>query len=1135
MNGGYHRGPQTDYRAQGLQFRLLRPTLQLLAMAFLIVSLSQPAQAQVLYGSIVGQVSDSSGAVVPRATVKVTHIETNETISTSTNSAGLYAFNSIPAGTYDVTITAPGFSAFKAVKTPVGINTVVRVDATLPVGELRQSVNVSAESARLETDRADVHEDITATQFEDLPQATRTYEGLLALVAGVTPPAADSGGTNNPAKSMILSANGTSNEGTDVRIEGVSAVNAWVQFFSTAVPSTEAIQSVNMVTNSADVDQSLASGATINVQLKGGTNQFHGEVYEYHEDNALKARPFFLPPDQGKPKNIDNDLGGTLGGPIIKNKLFFFGSYEGDFLRTVSGEFGTVPTDAIKNGYFSQTGTPIYNPSTGNPDGTGKTQFLNNQIPSGMISSVAQKLDAMVPEPNTSIFGPNTNNFYGNLPVHYNLQKIDAKVDWVATPKLRISGRAEVQPYLVSQVAIFGNTLGTEGNAGWPNMSQNGKIFGFTGSASYVVSPTFIVDGSVGFNRANQYILGQDGTTKYTLNTLGIPGTNIGPLPQGGGIADFSINGYTGYGAAYNYLQYLDPVFGYSARATWVRGSHTIKFGANVVRQHMNHIETGPDGFTFSGGVTALNGGSSPNQFNGYADFLLGLPSQWNNAYLWKPEVKLRLREYSLYVGDKWTATKKLTVSYGTGWELFPVPTHDDHGLDIYVPATNSYEICGYGSIPKSCGIKVEKNLFAPKLGIAYRPAESLVLRAGYSLSTEQADMAQDGFNDYPEVLGYNASAVNPFVPVGTLTAGIPTQPIPNVSTGVIPLVPGISFQTDPLNFIRGYVQSYNVTVQKGFGAWVAQVAYVGTHSLHGHSRHDMNYGQVGGGVASEPLYKLDGISNFEGEILPEINMTYNSLQASLERHFAHGIQMRANYTYSKWIGVCCSTNADSRPEIAIPQYSYLNRAIEPNDLTNVFNFSGIFQLPFGKEKRYLNQGGVGSALLGGWQLNALLTAHSGYPFSIGADGTSLNAPGSTQRADQVKPQVAMPRTLNEWFDPYAFAPVPAGQARFGTAGYDSVRGPGATDLDLGLFRDFRLTERLKLQFRAEAFNFTNTPHFSNPGNYVSSVQYATNPDGSANYNQIVNLNGFDQITSTNPGSRLVDERYWRLGLKILF
>jgi len=1108
-----------------------------LAIAFLIISISQPAKAQVLYGSIVGEVTDSTGAVVPGAAVMATAIETDVTHNTTTNGAGLYTFSAIPAGTYDVSISAPGFSTFNTQKIVLRINTVVRVDATLQVGAKTTTVTVLAEGTLLQTDKTDTHTDITARELADLPQATRTYEGILALVPGVAPPnfswMTTSGGSFvNPGKGEVIAANGTSNEGTDVRIEGVSDVTPWIQFFTSLVPSTEAIETVNMVTNSPDFSQGLASGATINVTIKSGTNHFHGEVYEFNLNNGMMTRPFFTPVNFREPKNIDNTFGATLGGPIKKDKLFFFAAYEEDLLRQASGEYATVPTAAMLAGDFSATGTTIYNPNTGNPDGTGKIPFSGASLV-GNISPIIEKLLVEVPAPNTSAFGTYSNNFFGTMPTRYTLGKLDTKVDWNISSKLRIFGRFDDQPFKIGQHAILGDELGVLNEAGSPTINQSGGDTAVTAGATYTVTPNFVVDGSWGFTRYNAVSSPWGTNQRYTRDTLGIPGTNLGPLPGGGGMARFYFTGnFTEYGEEGAYTNYTDPVLGYAANATWVRGSHTLKFGINLFQEHMNHIEPGPDSLYFTGGVTALNGGPAPNQFNTYADFELGLPTSWNNAFQLFTPITWRGWGDSLYVGDKWAVTRKITFSYGTGWEYYPVSTHKGYGPEWYNFSTHVYEVCGYGGIPKGCGIRVAKDLFAPKVGIAYRPTETVVIRAGYALSYEQANDGRDTLYAYPETLGYTASSANPFVPVGTLTAGIPILPTPDYSQGVVPLPAGASFEVEPAKFVRGYTQSYNLTAQKRFGQWLAQVAYVGSHNIKGHAREDINYGLVGGGPASDVNAQYFGTVQ-DAEIEPQMSSDYNSLQAILQRHFANGLQLNANYTYSKWIGICCSTNADGGDEIPIPQYYNLNRAVEPGDVRHIFNFLAMYQLPFGKGKHYVNQGGAGSAILGGWQLNTVLTSHSGSPFSIGADGTSLNAPGSTQRADQVKPQVALPHTLNQWFDPYAFAPVTT--ARFGTADYDSVYGPGGTNLDLSLFRSFRLSERFSLQFRGECFNLTNTPHFANPGSYVSSVQYATNPDGSPNFSNIVNLNGFDQITSTNASNRFTDQRYFRLGVKILF
>ncbi len=1119
--------------------RITRMCICALGLAFLIFPYRR-VDAQVLYGSIVGNVTDLSGAVVPGAHVTATDVGTKTVMVATTNGAGVYVLNDVPAGTYIVSIAKAGFATFRSSNFTVVINTAARVNARLQVGKSTQTVTVSAGAiAELETDREDVHADLSATDLENLPQPTRVYEGVLGILPGFDPPSASSGGTNDPLKSMDLEANGSSDEGTDVRIGGVSDVDPWVQFFSAAVPSEEAIQSVNVVTGSPDVEQGLANGATINVEMKSGTNQFHGELFEFNTNQAVEALPDFSPAGYQNSKAIENDLGGNLGGPILKNKLFFFTNFEGDYTREDSPTYSTVPTAAEKNGDFSATGTTIYNPDTGNTsNGEGRTPFPGDIIPSSMLSPITAKLNALVPAPNTSFFGVYSSNYFTASPSSYNLEMIDSKVDWYASSKLHVSGRLDIDPYSDLTTPVFGPVLG--GAYATPN--QHGLNSGITGDFTYTFSPTFLVDGSFGYNRTNQLLLPIDPNEKYTADVVGIPGTNLGNLPEAAGLATINIGGYTNLGEGYNYLHYDDPVFEEAANFTKIKGTHTVKFGFNIMQQHMNHIETGPDTICFSGDTTVLNapGAATATQFSGYADFLLGLPTSWENYSLnlpADPELYMRTDDYSLYVGDEWQATKKLTLNLGMGWEYYPVPNQVTHGLGEYVVSKNIYEICGTGGIPENCGISVSPHLFTPRVGIAYRPASTLVFRAGYSLANEQFPMARDDYYNFPENLRYSATDINPYVPVGSLSAGIPIPTAPPTVNGVIPssdLPPGFSFETEPLNFVRGKEETWNISVQKSFGSWVAQVAYVGTHSYDGHSRTDINYGTVGGGVASEPLYILNGWTSAEAEILPQIASVYDALQTSLTRHFAHGFSLMANYTWSNWWGVCCSTDANSAPNIVIPQYFYLNDAAEPGDYTQIFNLAAIGQSPFGRGKKFVNSG-VGAALLGGWQLSGVFTTFTGSPFSISADGTTLNAPGSTQRANQVLSNVSTPHLTvdNDWFNPYAFQPVTT--AAFGTAGFDSVFGPGAIDFDLGLSRNIRMSERFTLQIRAEAYNVGNTPNYSDPGSCVCSVAYATNSNGTPDYSKIINFNGFDQITGTNAYGRLIAQRYFRFGAKFMW
>lgn len=1159
-------------------------------LILLLVGICGRMDAQVLYGTIVGSVTDQSGAAVPGVSVIATETRTNAVLTTTTDAAGSYAMNNVPSGTYTIRFSRGGFQAEVAQNVTVTLNATTRVNGDLKVGSVSETVTVSASSIELQTDRADVHQNLNSSDLENLPAPVRSYQNLIGTMAGAGQVGAGGGGTNNPTKGENVELNGTSNTSTDYRIEGVSAVDAWVPFDSTARPSVEAIESVNVVAGTADVEQGLASGAKVNVQLKSGTNHFHGVAYWYHTDNALKAHPYFSAPGSRNSKAIENDAGGTLGGPILRNKLFFFVSYEGDFTSTDNLQIGTVPLPSVLAGNFqplllasgnpdptngalcnpvSGTAAPcIFDPTTGNPDGTGRSPFFatpatNPQCPSGVcynmiptsrLSSVNAKLDALVPGPNRGGTGALTNNYQGNTPNKYNLNLIDAKVDWNATSKLRVSGRLEIDPYRNTAVPLFGSKLGSNSNGGYILPLQNGMVTASTGSFTYTKSATFLIDGGFGFTRSNQLLQPIYNGMKETLDGLGIPGTNLGSLPYASGLASMEIGCgvyydqefcgglYSGYGEAYAYLQYLDPVFSYFSNFTKIVGKHTLKFGFNIVNQHMNHYEHAPDTISYDGGVTA---DADPNQpwspwwgistlANSYADFELGTPTAWYTQELnqigGQKMTELRSWNNSLYFGDTFAASEKLTVSLGSGWEYYPVPTHGNHGLENFVPGPNgtgTYEVCGIGAVPKDCGIRVSKLLFTPRAGFAFRPMNNLVIRGGYGIANDQFNIGRGSMYNTPEVLNYSASngLINPFFPVGSLSAGIPIPVSPNYQSGIISPLP-VPFDVGgtilPINYQRGYVQSYNLTVQKTIGIWSAQAGYVGTHSLHMYAVPDLNYCPVGSTGNCEQYFPVFGTLT-ENIVAPLGSSHYNSLQAVLKRSFSGGNTISANYTYSQWLGICCSAeNAfNTGFRISDPRYMNLSRGTVPGELTHVFNLTAIVSSPFGKGKTFFKDGdSIGAAILGGWQLNGVFTARSGAPITFGDGNISAGNSQLPSYANGASAgHVSYPKTLSKWFDPKDFTAKPTcqgGVTCFGNVRIDSVLGPGAVNVDLGLFREIPIRDSLKAQIRVEAFNVSNTPHFGQPDANVADP-------------------GFGSISGVNPVNRLVDERYLRLGVKFLF
>ncbi len=1104
----------------------LQICLTSLALALSMACLVSPAPAQVLFGSMVGNVTDSSGSGVPGAAVKVTELQTNESRMAVTNESGTYTVSTVPAGTYQVEVTKAGFRAFLTSNILVNQNNVVRVDAQLQVGAQSEKIEVTAEAAMLQTDRADIHAEVATQVLENLPQPTRTYEGLLNLVPGAVIAAGQlGGGTNNPSKSFQFTFNGTGTSGAQVRIEGVSANNPWQYYNTSYVPSIEAVQNVNVATNSNDSEQALAGGAAVNVMLKSGTNETHGALYAYNINSKFEANSFFATAGSKVPPLNDNNDGGNLGGHVIKNKLFYFGSYEGDYSHgSNSGVLSFPPQGILTTGNFSGSPTPIYDPNTGAANGTGKTPFPGNQIPLSQVNPIIAKIIPLIP--NAPVVPGLVNNTYMTLPAIYNLHKIDTKVDFVPSSKLHISARYGDQPYYSLFGPDYGPILGGASSfsaaCGACNYLQHGATYTYSATATYVASPSFVIDTTFGSVHPHQLLYPTETNVAYGSQVLGIPGTNTGPLPWAGGVPNFPITGFNTMGYSYPALNYIQPSYEYNANASKIKGSHTIRFGVDMFKIDMDHIEISPTAFTFSGGATALNGGAAINNYNSLADFMLGLPtSESNYTQVAQPYLTMRTWDFALYARDQWQVSKKFTINYGVRWEYYPVPKQANKGINLYNPSTDIIEECGVGGISSTCGITVSRRLFVPSFGIAYRAFKDFVIRAGFSLSPFQNEMAQPGMKSFPEEVGAIFNGPNSYTAVNSVSQGVPivTAPAPVNGRIMVPAGTGSLF-TVPQNFIRGYTESFNFTVQKEFtGGWTLQGGWVGTHGLKEYTSANINYGQLGGGAASQPLDQY-GITASTSQVQPFGSDIYDSLQVQVRKRLSSGLMTQFAYTYSKDITDSLSIN--------IPQYRSYDRQIASLDRTQALVWSTSYELPFGRSKPML-QHGVLSQVVGGWTLNGLFTHYSGVPYTISTSSGSCNCPGNSTPANQIlgsASQIGNGLGGNAYFNPLAFASVTT--AAFGNAGFNRMRGPGPTNLDMNIFRDFRITERVHVQARAESFNLANHPHLGNPGANVSNM--SLNPDGT-----IKSLGGFSQITSTTPLGRLIDPRYFRFGLRLQF
>ncbi len=1111
-----------------------------LALSFTAATV--PAAAQVLYGSIVGRVTDSTNAVVPGARVQVTHKETNQSRINFSNEVGNFNFPTLPSGTYDVVVGKAGFQTFTAREIAVAVDQVARVDVVLRVGDVTETVQVSAEAAVLQTDRAEVRTEVVSRQLQNLPVPIgRNYQNLFILVPGITPPENNHSVAANPSRGLGFHSNGTTRNANSIRIEGALANNLWLPHVAAYIPALEAIETVSVVTGSFDADQGLSGGMSANVQLKSGSNTLHGSLFGYHFDSALKARPYFLPAGQRKPKAINNELGGTLGGPIVRDKLFYFGSYEGEFDRQTGGRLLTVPTAAIRAGNMAASPNPIYDPFSGNADGSARIPFPGKIVPEALMEPIVKKLIADLPAP--TFPEQLTNNFYASGPYTVSRRKVDAKVNFNPTDKLTLSGRLGWLHFDFDNPPALGSLGGDGVNSAAGKMGiGKGDTYTVTGSASYVFTPRFVMDTYTGITLIYSYSNPPRVDENLGLEYLGIPGTN-GKERVYGGWPQFSVTNYAtignpGSGGAAG--PYVDENWQaqYTANATWTRGAHSVRFGGDVVRQALNRFETGASAgsFTFGGGPTQIAGGPSANQFNTFAVFLLGLPTSTSKSLIPFEDNRAASRnwQYSFYVKDQWQPAAKLTASLGLRWDRFPMGTRRSRGMERYDFDRNVMLICGAGNVPKDCGYRIGWRNFSPRVGLAYRATSTFVIRAGYGLNYDPYPLAftRDLNGNYPSGVDLTVSAPNSFQYARRLSEGIPPVQPPDISGGSIAIANNIAARALEPKPRRGYIQSWNFSIQKELPwRFTGQAAYVASRQIRINQILNLNAGQIpGAGQSGQPFFlKYGRTANTELLTNPGTNK-YDSLQTTLQRRFFQGIQASLAYTWSKAIGICCDQLADNPPAIQALRFFDLNRAVLSFDRTHVFNATMVMEAPFGKGKRFLNSGGAASALAGGWQVNGLLSVYSGSPFSVSASGTSLNMPGSTQRADQVRSRVEVfGRTGpgESYFDPLAFAPVTA--PRFGTAGFNTMRGPGVRNFDFGLFRQFRFSDRWNMQFRAEVFNLTNTPHFANPNANASNLQL--NTDGT-----IRNLGGYTTITSIrNTGREGLDERVFRFGLRFGF
>jgi len=1086
----------------------------LFVTTFLVVG-AVTAPAQVLYGTLVGNVTDSSQASVLGASVSLANKATGYVAETKTDNRGAYEFNNLQPGDYDVKVTMSGFSTYEASGIPVTANTVARVDAQLKVGALNETITVGAEVVRLQTDKSDLHTDIGSREATQIPiGGYRNFQSLIDLVPGANPSNFQNATTDSPARALTTNVNGASRNNNNNRIDGAASVMTWLPHHSLYVPPLESIETVNVSTNNFDAEQGMAGGAAITVITKSGTNDLHGVAFAYHANHKWGAKNLFFNPNTpagpGTPQRIDNQYGGTFGGPIIKDKLFYFASWEGTTTAERGNGLMSVPTAQVKRGDFNGLAT-IFDPATGNELGVGRTAFPGNLVPQNRMNAAALTLQNMIPLPNTGT--AQLSNFFASVPYYFKRNMVDGKLNWTPNSKTNVFGKFSTMIAPITAGVPLGEALGgypggAAGAAGIGTGENDTWVFG--GGVSYVISPNILFDANFGSTRMNHTTAGPDYGKNIGLDVLRIPGTN-GPDPRQSGFPIFDITGYAQLGNTNNWspVQRNDRVYTYVANVNWTKGAHNIRAGIDFIHHQMNHWQPEFNGwsprgrFNFRPGVTASSGGAAGNNYNAYAAFLLGLQAEHGKAYQFYDPMRTREFQQGYFIRDNWQVTRKLNFNIGARFEHFPIMNRGEFGIERYDPTTNKVLLGGRGNIPRDAGTSAATIQFAPRIGLAYRFNEKTVIRAGYGITNDPYPLSRPLRSPFPAVIVDEYIQANGFVPSGSLTTGIGSVRFPDLSSGVLDIPNTITTNSLlPGDFRRGYIQSYNFTVQRELpGGFVLQTGYVGTRSIRaGVSYFNYNAGLVpGAGVNGRPLRAPFGVGVDRNFFIPMGFSRYDGWQSNLSRRYSNGLFMTMSYTWSKSISNVphdgnnasglgtAGGNSDNRFSFYVPSEFYRNRTIAAFDRAHVFQTAFTYELPFGQGKM-MAQNGAAAAVLGGWSLTTNLTLVSGNPFSALADGASLSAPGNTQVADQVNSdysQLGGVGVGTPYYDPTAFRAVSG--ARFGNMGLYNLRGPGYFNWNAGIFRRFAITERMNLQFRAEGLNLTNTPLLQNPNSTVTT------------------------------------------------
>ncbi|HYT68007.1 MAG TPA: carboxypeptidase regulatory-like domain-containing protein [Vicinamibacterales bacterium] len=1073
------------------------PTKHLPLVALLVLlalAPARPALAQAT-GAITGVITDQSGAVMPGVTVDATNTATGQVRNTVTAADGFYTLPLLQPGRYNVKATLTGFKPVVRESVDVSVGDTSRADIKLTVGGIEESVTVAAETPLVETSHATLGITIDQQKITELPLNGRNFTQLGTLIPGVvSPPGGLGGGAGDAtpggfgAATSGFNVNGMRNQSNNFLLDGASNNDTFNTGFVMR-PPPDAIQEFKIQTHSYSAEFGRNSGSVVNVVTRGGTNQLHGAVWEFNRDDTLQARNFFAPRDQAKPKLKQNQFGGSVGGPIMKNKFFGFGYYEG--YRNTRGNTTNVVvlTDAQRTGDFAST--TIRDPLTGAP-------FQNNVIPTNRISTVALKLiDQFVPRANSA-----GNRYIASPETKDNRDSLGTRFDYQFSRKHSLLGRY----------------LRTKTDARTPAITQaigntsRATLSDYMGSDTFIFTPHAINVARFSYNRIDAHPAVTSGLKNEDFG-INVPNTN----PLAPGLAFISISGFFNLGDAQQpFVKRINEVMQFTDDFTWTRGNHNLKFGADVRKEHMviAFINRPNGDFVFS------------NTFSGNAaaDFLLGLPSQFRRTTTNQAQDGIGWL-YSGYAQDEWRTGAHLTLNAGLRYELSQPFVDKNDALNAFHPGVQStrFPSAPTGLVyPGDAGVPrgtyaTDKNNFAPRLGAVWDPKGDgrTTFRGAWGLFYDALAGQGDFFQN-----GVLAPPFTPLVEVIAPPASISlATPLTSITGGATLFPAGLTIIGWAQDFTTPYAHHFNATMQRQIGRSVGvEAGYVGSRGRHLPIFMEVNPGvfvpgQTARGARIFPAFAL---------VRPTFSVAesrYDSLQASARMRATRGMNFLASYTYGHARDHVSGLNigGDPRPvlPVTIGDEASFDRALSYEWADALFDVRHRFVVSFGAElPTPRNMGRSMEHIIGGWQLNGIVQKQTGFPLSVtDPSNNGLDIRFLTNRPDATcDPNVNAPHTTDQWFNTSCFVPRPLATTgdRPGNAGRNSIRGPGFASTDLSLFKNVEFGGGRRIQVRLEAFNLFNQARFNQPSGAL----------GTAN---------FGKITTAQDG------RVMQLGIKYLF